>query len=258
MRLLLLVSGVFALLLVACGGGGNADKTATATPKAVATSPAESTPSDGSGVTPEEDTPAAPASDPFSALDSYRYQLGVSGDGAISITLKGAVEAPDNVSIDFYLADSETPVSSLIIMGTQAWEKDSITGQWQSVDMADAESQVSGLLPADFWGDFPFDEVIGVSSDKGQETVNDVKAQHYQISDASGDTLAKLAQILGGDSEGQPETFSMDLWLAADGDWPVKATISATFPAGSDITQATIAWELTDANGGDISIQPPA
>ena len=258
MRLPLLFPCLFALLLVACGGGGKANETATATPKAAAASPAASTPSDDGGVTPEGETPAAPVSDPFGSLESYRYQMELSGDGATGVTIKGAVEAPDGISMDFYLSDSDTPVNSIIMIGTQAWAKNSIAGQWESVDIAEAEGQVSGLLPKDFWGDFPVDKIVGVSSDEGEETVNDVKAQHYQITDTTGDTLAKLAELFGGaDQGGQPEKFSMDLWLAADGGWPVKATIGATFPAGSEITQASISWEVTDANNSDISIQPP-
>ncbi|HUS83484.1 MAG TPA: hypothetical protein VM013_09560 [Dehalococcoidia bacterium] len=258
MRLPLLLTCLFAFLLVACGGGGKANETVTATPNAAATSPAASTPSDDGGVTPEGETPAAPASDPFGSLESYRYQMDLTGDGATSVTIKGAVEAPDSISMDFYLSDSDTPINSIIIIGTQAWAKNAITGQWESVDIAEAESQVSGLLPKDFWGDFPVEKIISLSSDEGEETVNDVTAQHYRISDATGDTLAELTELFGGaDQGGRPEKFSMDLWLAVDGEWPIKSTIGATYPAGSEITQATISWEVIDANNSDISVQPP-
>jgi hypothetical protein len=114
-------------------------------------------------------------------------------------------------------------------------------------------------MPKDFWGLFPMDEIVGVSSDLGEETVNGVQAHHFQIKDANAETMSKLAEILGaGESGTQPDSFSMDLWRADDGGWPVKALINATYPAGADVSQASITWEVSDVNSSAVSIQPPA
>ena len=71
--------------------------------------------------------------------------------------ITGAVENPDSIRMDFYLADSTTPISSLIIVGQQAWSQNEgdETGQTLSVD--EAQGEVAGLLPKDFWGSFPID-----------------------------------------------------------------------------------------------------
>ncbi|MCJ7491162.1 MAG: hypothetical protein MUP15_03270 [Dehalococcoidia bacterium] len=259
MRALLVIPCLLAVLIAACSGGGNGEDTGRATPQAAVTSPAGSTPSSDTAVTPSPVETSAPTVDPFAALQSYHYQMNMTGDGATSVTIKGSVKAPDSIAMDFYLSDSDTPISSMIIIGSEAWTKNSVSGQWETVDIAEAEGEVSGLLPRDFWGSFPIDEIIGVSSDQGEETVNGVKARHYQISEASADTMAKLAEIFGaGDSGTQPDKFAMDLWRASDGGWPVKATISATYPAGSEVTQASVSWEVSEVNSSAVSIQPPA
>jgi len=258
MRYLLTIPILLAVLLAACGGGGNGDKTATPASNATVSNPAVSTPS-GDATPSADETAGAPAIDPFAGLQSYRYQMALTGEGTTPVTIKGTVKAPDSIALDFYLSDSDTPVGSMIIIGDKAWAKNAVTGTWEEGDITEAEAEITGLRPADFWGDFPIDEIIGVSVDKGEETVNDVKAQHYQINDATGDTLAQLAEIFGGgEGSDQPEKFSIDLWLASDGDWPLKATVNATFPAGSEITHASVDWQVTDVNSDNISIEPPA
>lgn len=258
MRALPVIPFLFVAVFAACGGGGSGgDTTSKTTPQAAVTSPAGSTPSSSTAVTPSPGETSAPTVDPFAALQSYHYQMAMSGDGATSVTIKGSVKAPDSIAMDFYLSDSDTPVSSMVIIGTQAWTKNSVSGQWETVDIAEAEGEISGLLPKDFWGDFPIDKIIAVSSDQGEETVNGVQARHYQISEASPDTMAKLAEIFGS-ADNQADKFSMDFWRATDGGWPVKATISATYPAGSQVTQASVSWEVSDVNSSAVTVQPPA
>ncbi len=248
MRVLLAISCLFVVLFAACSGGGGKNGATTSTPQPPSTTEGTAAPS----------ATAAPTVDLFAGLNSYHYQMGMTGDGATSIVIKGSIVAPDSVSIDFYLSDTDTPVNSLVIIGSQAWTKDSTTGEWQSIDVAEAQSEIQGLLPKDFWGDFPMDKIIGVSSDLGEENVNGIQSHHYQISQASPDTMAKLVEIFGtGDPESQPQSFDMDLWRADDGGWPVKANISATYPQGSQITQASVTWEVSDVNSSAVTVQPP-
>jgi hypothetical protein len=258
MRALLVIPCLLVVLFTACGGGGNGEEAGKATPQPAVTSSAGTTPSSDTTLTPSPVETSAPTVDPFADLQSYHYQMQMTGDGATSVTIKGSVKAPDSIAMDFYLSDSDTAVNSMVIIGTQAWTKNSVSGQWETVDIAEAQGEISGLLPKDFWGDFPIDKITGVSSDQGEETVNGVKTHHYQISEADADTMAKLAEIFGGADQGtQPDKFAMDLWRASDGGWPVKATISATYPAGSEVTQASVSWEVSDVNSSAVSVQPP-
>jgi hypothetical protein len=247
---LCLLAVVVTIPLAACGGSSGGAKT---TPAASATSTSSAPSNTG---TPEA-TPT-PAPDPFAGLQSYRYQMQMSGDGASSVLIKGTIVVPDSIQMDFYLSDTDTPVNSLVIIGSNAWTKNSTTGEWESIDVAEAQGEISGLLPKDFWGGFPMDKIIGVSTDLGEETVNGVQAHHYQITQASPETMAKLAEIFGSsDSETQPTSFDMDLWRADQGGWPAKAAISATYPEGSQVSQASVSWDVTEVNTG-LTIQPPA
>ena len=254
MRLILATICLLTALFIACDGG-NGDSGNNATPQATAGESGQSTtPPD---VTPPANATAEAIPDPFAELQSYRYSIQLSGEGTDSVAIKGSAKAPDSIAVDFYLAGSDTPVSSVIIIGEKAWMKNTVSGQWEEADIANAESQVSGVLPKDFWGTFPMDEIVGVSADLGDETVNGAQARHYQIANASPDTLAKVAQIFGSvDETSQPEEFSLDLWRAVGG-WPLKAMISATYPAGAEISSATISWEVSDVNSSAVSIEPP-
>jgi hypothetical protein len=254
MRRLLIVLCVLAVVvtvpLAACfgGGGGSGSNTPSAS------SANSSTPSESS--TPGNTPTSAP--DPFAGLESYHYDMQMSGDGASTVEIKGTVVASDSIQMDFYLSGSDTPVNSIVIIGSKAWSKNSSTGEWESIDVSDAQAQISGLMPKDFWGEFPMDQIVAVSNDLGEETVNGVQAHHYQINKATPEEMAQLAQIFGSsDPETEPSSFDMDLWRADDGGWPVKANISATYPEGSDVSQAAVGWSITDVNSG-LTIQPPA
>jgi len=247
-RLFLVLPVLLAVVLVACGGGSST-----------------STPTPGSSDLSSQGTPAAtptvsgtPVPDPFASLQSYRYDMNLSADGSTSIEIKGTVENPDNVRMDFYLSDSATPISSLIIVGQQAWTQNEGDESWTSLSVADAEGEVSGLMPKDFWGTFPIDQLVALSKDQGTENVNGVQAHHYQISQVDAATMAKLSEIFGStDESDQPTSFSMDLWRVDSGGWPAKATINVGYPPGGQVTNGQITWEVSDVNAVTESLQPP-
>ncbi len=246
-RLFLILPLVFAVGLVACGGG----KSGTATPTAS---------SNQSSQTPEAapTESGTPVPDPFASLQSYRYDMNLSAEGSTSIEIKGTVENPDSIRMDFYLADSTTPISSIIIVGQQAWTQNEGDESWQTLSVADAEGEVSGLMPKDFWGSFPLDQLVALSKDQGNEDVNGVQAHHYQINQVDADMMATLGQIFGSTGESdQPTSFSMDLWRVDSGGWPAKATISVGYPPGGEVTNGQISWEVSDVNAVSEVLQPP-
>ncbi len=247
-RPFLILPLLLAVVLVACGGGSST-----------------STPAPGSTDQSSQGTPAAaptesgtPVPDPFASLNSYRYDMDLAADGSTSIKISGTVKNPDGIRMDFYLADSTTPISSLVIVGSEAWTQNEGDTSWQTLSLAEAQGEVMGLMPKDFWGSFPIDKLVALSKDQGQENVNGVQAHHYQISEVDADTMAKLAEIFGGNGESdQPTSFSMDLWRVDSGGWPAKATINVGYPPGGEVTQGQITWEVKDVNAVTESIVPP-
>ncbi|MGA2284707.1 MAG: hypothetical protein ABSG55_00360 [Dehalococcoidia bacterium] len=248
-RLLLVLPLLLAIGLVACGGGGKGSGTAT-----------PPTSSDQSSQTPAAapTQSGTPVPDPFASLQSYRYDMNLSADGATSIEIKGTVENPGNIRMDFYLSDSTTPISSLIIVGQQAWTQNEGDESWTTLSVDEAEGEVAGLMPRDFWGSFPIDQLVAMSKDQGEEEVNGVQAHHYQISQVDADMMSKLAEIFGSTGEeDQPTSFNMDLWRVDNGGWPAKASINVGYPPGGQVTNGQITWEVSDVNAVTESLQPP-
>lgn len=253
MRPFLVLPLLLAVVLVACGGGGG---NSTSTPAPGSTDQGQSATQGTPAAAPTDS--GTPVPDPFASLQSYRYEMDLAADGSTSIKISGTVRNPDGIRLDFYLADSTTPISSLIIAGSQAWTQNEGDTTWQTLSLADAQGEVMGLLPKDFWGSFPMDKLIALSKDQGQENVNGVQAHHYQISEVDADTMAKLSEIFGStDESSQPTSFSMDLWRVDNPGWPAKAIINVGYPPGGQVTQGQITWEVKDVNAVTESIQPP-
>lgn len=257
MRALLVIPCLLAVLFAACSGGGNGEDTGRATPQAAVTSPAGSTPSSDTAVTPSLVETSAPTVDPFAALQGYRYQMSLVANGESQLTIKGAVKEPNSLSIDFFLAGSDTAANSVIIIGDQAWAQDSSSNGWQQVDVAEIQGELGPILPGTLWGSLLTSQLVTEGTEVGAEDVNGLATRHLQITNLDADTLGKLTNTFVGPGGPQPDSGSMDLWLAQDGGWPAKADIKLSFPAGSDLSSAEITWEVSDVNGSDIDIQPP-
>ena len=240
-----------AVLLVACGGG-NGGQTNTATPAPGQTAVASQAPG---GTPAASGTPAPTPQDPFKSLQAYRYTMQVNSDTQ-QLKIAGAFKAPDRNQVDISLSDQV--VLSVLIVGDQAWEKDPSTGQWTKVDVASAQGDIAGILPADFWGVLPLDSLASAGKDLGGEDVNGVPAHHYQIANVDQQMLSDLAVLFGGTEGEPPQAFSMDLWRANDGGWPAKATIDVTFAQGAPIATAHIDWIASDVNSSSVSIEPPS
>ena len=242
--LLLLV--LVPIIVAACSGGkGSSNATPTTSAGAI------DIPTNTPGPSP------TPVPDPFASLQNYRYQMDLLAEGSMSIKIVGVVKASDTIRMDFYMPDSDAAVSSLVIIGDKAWAQAQGDETWQSMDVAEAENELMGLLPKDFWGTFPTDQLVALSKDQGQDNVNGIPTEHYQISEVDAATMQKLSEIFGAADAEQPSSFAMDLWRAIDG-WPAKADIKFEYPPSAGLSSGEIKWEMKDVNAVADNIQPPA
>ena len=284
-------------LLAACGGGdeesdeenGAATSTAgaaaavnasaTGTPRAGATA----TPRAGATATPKEGTPAAsPTGGSAQAvgcefpsdIESFRFEMTMKanlpstpeagtpeplGDflGALSglmgdMKMVGAVILPDRSSMEMTVGDHE--FGSFIQIGSQSWSKVAGLTDWTE-QSASEESEF--LSPLDFCETTEEGLSSALSGLEGEkETVNGIEAIHYHLDKAD---LALLEELLGGTEDlGLPEEFTMDVWLAEDGDWPVRMSFvtSSEDDEGQPLS-FEILVEFKDFNDSSIKIEPP-
>ena len=98
---------------------------------------------------------------------------------------------------------------------------------------------------------------LGVEPQK--ETINGIKAIHYHMDETD---MLRLAALFGEveSAEEMPEsaTVAMDIWLAEDGDWPVRmeAEIGYTDEEGQSFS-FDLFMEVKDINDPGIEIEPP-
>jgi hypothetical protein len=243
-----------ASLLAACGGGGDekeatADETTEAPAAAAATTPGAET------------TEVIPPAQALADLTSYRLEMrftleggDTEGMGALSMNLEGAFVAPDRsqTNVSAHLGDLELGEEAITI-GDQSWVKagDSWVEEEPQFDLGD-------LSPASLLADFDPAQLRVLKP--SQETVNGVKSLRYSIDRADIESLSGLSSLFGSDENlvDLPEQFDISLWLAEDGGWPVRITMTAqgAIESGGEIS-LDFSLDITDVNDPGIKIEAP-
>ena len=170
-----------------------------------------------------------------------------SGIGDIVVTTEGDVAGPDRHGFSYSIRRGDGVIErSVVVVGDDAWFREG-GAPWTKT--APDDPRVAGLLvPAGepgFLGGQAFravqENVRRLPSTK--ETVNGLVANHYRVGpagrDFSGGVLADDRLLQG----------SWDLWLAEEGDWPVRLVASGTvLPELSILDQLDLrpptSWEL--------------
>ena len=281
-------------LLAACGGGKDKETdqgaaTSTAAAPAAGDVSATGTPHASTIATPQEGSPTASPSggsaqvvgcDFPSDIESFRFTMtmkanlpstpeaaptGSTGEeplgdflGALSglmgdMKMEGAVISPDRSSMDMTVGGHE--FGSFIQIGSQSWMKVAGLTDWTEEPSSDSGSIFS---PLDFCETTEEDLSSALSGLEGEdETVNGMDTVHYHLDEAD---LTLLQDLLGSTEDlGQlPNEFNMDVWLAKDGDWPVRMSVAAS---GEDSNGQPLSFEIfiefKDFNDGSIKIEPP-
>ena len=281
-------------LLAACGGGEDEETeeegaiaTATAAAPASGNVSATGTPRDGATATPREGSPSvSPSGGGSSAqavgcefpsdIKSFRFEMTMKanlpstpeagtpapdeplGDflGALSglmgdMKMEGAVIAPDRSSMVMTVGGHE--FGSFVQIGSQQWMKVAGLTDWTEGPASDE----SGFLfsPMDFCETAEEDLSSALSGLEGdKETVNGIETVHYHLDQAD---LTFFQEFLGG-TEDLPDEFNMDVWLAEDGDWPVRMIFAAS---GEDDDGQSLSFDISiefkDFNDSSIKIEPP-
>jgi hypothetical protein len=247
---LVLLGGI---ILSACGGGGNDGSTAKEGAPAAATagSTAEATAQANTG----------PA-EAFAELKSYRVnmRLVMEGDatatpGSMALDLNGSYVAPDRsqVHVNAHLEGMALDEESITV-GAQSWVKAGDT--WV---VGEPKFQLKDLSPGSLLQEIQPEQLRLLKPSK--ETVNGVNSLRYSIDKADVETLRSLGALLGQDTsaENLPDQFNVDLWLAEDGGWPVRVTMTArgATDAGGEMN-LDFSLDVTNVNDSGVKVEPPA
>jgi hypothetical protein len=244
-----------AIVLSACGGGGKEEQAAPGkAPEAAATAAA----------TPGEEAlgvAMAPAQ-AFAKLKSYRVNAqltleGTAAEGpqALALGVEGAFVAPDRsqVHVNADVGGVKLEEESITV-GGQAWVKTG--GNWVE---GDPQFKLGDVSPASLLECLDAEQLQRFKPSK--QTVNGVDTLRYSIDQAGIEALGCSGAVLGQGAapEGLPEDSSMELWLAENGGWPVRLTVTArgVMERGEEMN-LNFSLDVTDANDPDISIEPPA
>ena len=270
-------------LLAACGSGDEEEEgaaTATAArPQAAAsdTGTPGATASPGARVSPTASSAEAVGCEFPSDIKSFRFTMSLkanvpttpeasTGEEALNpllgalgglmgdMKMEGEFIPPDRSSIVMTVGGNE--FGSFIQIGSQSWTKVAGLTDWME-EPASADSEFP-FSPMDLCQSTEEDLSTALSQLEGKkETINGIKAVHYDVDKAD---LTLLGDLLGQtqDLSDLPEEFTMDIWLAEDGNWPVRMDFKAS---GEDEqgqpTSFDISIEFKDFNDSSIKIEPP-
>lgn len=283
-------------LLAACGGGEDEETEEQGAATSAAAAPAAGdvsatgTPRASATATPREGSPSASPSGGVGAqevgcefpsdIESFRFTMTMKanlpstpeaptesteeeplGDflGALSglmgdMKMEGAVISPDRSSMEMTIGGHE--FGSFIQIGSRSWMK--VAGLTDWTEEPASEDSEFLFSPMDLCETTEEDLSSALSGLEGEnETVNGIEAVHYHVDSAD---LALLKDLLGGTEDlGQlPDEFNMDVWLAEDGDWPVRMSLAAS---GEDDEGQPLSFDISiefkDFNDSSIKIEPP-
>jgi len=242
-----------AIVLSACGGGGKEEEAARE--KAPEAATAAATPEEGAA-----EITTGP-SEAFAKLQSYRMNMrfvleGTTAEtpGALALDLEGAFVAPDRSQTHANARVGELRLEEeSITVGGQTWVK---TGDnWVE---GEPQFRLSDLSPGSLLEELGPEQLRLLKP--GKETINGVDTLRYNIDRADVESLRGLGALLGqdGDLENLPEEFNVGLWLAEDGGWPVRITVTArgAMDSGDEIS-LDFSIDVTDVNDPGIRIEAP-
>jgi hypothetical protein len=179
--------------------------------------------------------------------------LGALGGLMGDMTMEGSFITPDSSSVVMTVGGNE--LGSFIQIGSKSWMKVAGLTDWTE-EPASADSGFS-FSPTDVCQSMEQGLSTALSQLEGKkETVNGIKAVHYHADKAD---LALLQDLLGTTEDlGNLNEFTMDVWLAEDGKWPVRMNLTAS---GQDAQGQAISFDVSiefkDFNDSSIKIEPP-
>jgi hypothetical protein len=184
--------------------------------------------------------------------------------GKFTMDIAGAYLSPDrsHLTVNASIGGLNVAEESIAI-GNRSWVKQNNVWTEGASNFGN-----TGLTPADLFGNFKSSDVQGLQGRR--ERINNIAAMRYTFDRASLEALQNLNTIFGGTAAANrsslPQSISGDIWVAEDGNYPVKMNVkmSGLPPTGTQAagaaagaTNIELVYDLTDINSTAIRIEPP-
>jgi hypothetical protein len=255
---LLAIVGLLAALAAACGGGGEPEAEGTPTP----------TPTG-------EDAALAPCR-ALQELKAYRYTVQLrlespepsetpvgpqptpistitrdfGGPFLFNYTIDTSFVAPDRFEA-LMTADSSEP-TTIITIGSQAWVQ--LAGVWNLAGQPYTIPYTplvvcEGILP----------DLDLSQAEPQEEKANDVKTLHYAFPQVHSEQAWAKIYGPGSDLDILLKELDVGIWLEEKDNWPVRIELSSSgvYGDGREL-RVHLLLDITDANSGDIRVEPPS
>lgn len=211
-------------------------------------------------------------------LDSFHYVASLTlresqPDGKqITVSTEGDYQAPDRHSFTFLTGLGSANVrSSAVVIGSDVWIRQG-DDAWRKTALDDPQvgtligSAFSTIRPQ-FLGGAEFAQVRENVRrlPSNEEFVNDVQTVHYRVDASANDFIASFVEGGSGLIE-NVQGLRWELWLAQDGEWPVRIVASGTVNREMRILQdlglaTPTQWELrvdiTRPNDRTLTVEAP-
>jgi hypothetical protein len=164
--------------------------------------------------------------------------------------IQGAHVAPDRTQAILQFRTDEVELRAV---GDRRWERFGTVWQEQTQNGPD----IGFLTPTLVCEEIVQEIASGLDRSQAEErSLNEIEADFYELDRAD---LHRLPELLGADPDTElPQNFQVGLWLAKDGQWPVRLTITAedADEQGNPIG-VSLYMDVRDVGDPGISIEPP-
>jgi len=192
----------------------------------------------------------------LSSLDSYKFSMTVAGDAVVSNlpTLPGAAisgNAPVTITgVEIVQPEkaADLTIASFHLIEVGGYDYFDTGSGGGFLKIQSSTSLADAFSPAEMFTSAISPSAASSYTDVGTETKNGVQAVHYQ---ASSSALAELGSI-----NGIPDAvWTADVWIAADGGYPVSMAIVAT--ASDSSVPYEVQFDITNVNDAANKVTAP-
>jgi hypothetical protein len=233
----------------------------------------------GTSPPPENTVVPTPTVQSAVPLDRFHYVASVileeqrrePGGNKLEVRTEGDFQAPDRHSLTYTERFGDLSfVRSLVLIGDEAWFREN-DGAWQPVTLADPRvaavlSTAFTAIRPNFLGGPAFDQARASIKRlySTEEEVNGLATNHYVVGDPGREYFSEL--LADQDFLQKVRDLNWGLWLAIDGDWPVRLQANATVTSDLQLLQdlnltAPTSWtlsvDISRPNDPALTIAPP-